>query len=70
MEQSVTALAEQSQTASSSNQVEQIIRDQLLMQKPGEIVVQLPPLDSTSQTQIPTPEVHSPLSEWFQLLFP
>ncbi len=48
---------------------EQIIRDELLMKKPGEFVVQLPDLTQTNQQP---GEISSgpnqPLQEWWQLL--
>lgn len=61
MNSEVALLEDATVAASSSGAVEKIIRDQLLMQKPGEQVLQLPPIQKTeavapaSQTSEITP---------------
>src|SRR5579859_6693189 len=50
--------------AKSSYAKEKIIRDQLLMQKPGEYVVQLPDLTTLSLSLAPTAKILSPWEKW------
>src|SRR5579859_1088600 len=50
--------------AKSSYAKEKIIRDQLLMQKPGEYVVQLPDLPTLSLSLAPTAKILSPWEKW------
>lgn len=47
---------------------EKIIRNELLLQKPGEYVLQLPPLEVTEQTP-PQVEKKTPWEEWKEILF-
>jgi len=49
---------------------EKIIRDELLLQKPGEYTIQLPPIETTDKTTtIPSSTPTSPRQEWFAILF-
>ena len=49
---------------------EQIIRDELLMQKEGEVVIQLPPINQVESKTLETTSVNqSPWQEWQKLLF-
>ena len=48
---------------------EELIRDQLLMQKPGEFVVQMPNLPVNDLDLGVTPQQTSPWQEWKKLLF-
>lgn len=64
----VDTLAEASKTAEQSFSKEKIIRNELLMQKPGEYVVQIPdePI-SASDSQVDTKET-TPWQEWQEIL--
>ena len=56
--------AQKAQTSATASTKEKIIRDQLLQQKPGETIVQLPALPSSVPTpSTPTPTVR-PLQLW------
>ena len=69
MASEVYQLDYQVQTATSSAAQEKIIRDELLMQKPDEIIVQLPPIDEVKvpmPSPSPSPE---PWQEWRMLIF-
>jgi len=63
------ALGQKLQTAQNSTTQEEIIRDQLLMQKPGEFVVQTPDLPRVSPEVTPPPPSPTPWQEWKKLLF-
>ena len=64
----VSLLEKQVQMASSSAAQEKIIRDELLMQLPGEVVVQMPDVD-TSPTPRPSPSpTPSNWQQWRQKL--
>ena len=65
----VSGLEKQVQLASSSAAQEKIIRDELLMQKPGEIVVQMPSLTTTPEPVITTSSEVTPWQQWLELLF-
>lgn len=67
--QAVDTLQRQLDTAKSPFAKEKIMRDQLLLQKPGEYVVQLPDLPVPEVTPIPSPKTLTPLEEWQKLLF-
>lgn len=69
MQQSVASLSQQAQTASSSGEMEKIIRDQLLMQKPGEVVMQLPPLSEIEEAEVVVDDALTTREKWWQLLF-
>jgi type II secretory pathway pseudopilin PulG len=76
LEQSVTnqqervrTLEEQAQLSKDPFVQEKIQRDERLLQKPGEIVLQLPPLTVASPTPEPKPTPDTPWQEWKQLLF-
>jgi cell division protein FtsB len=63
----VSELNKRLERAQSQQSQEQKIRDELLLKKPGEYVIQLPekePLPMRSQTTTPT----TPLEEWLFLL--
>lgn len=51
----VSELENQLKTASSSTNHEKIIRNELLMQKPGEYVLQIPDLPALPDTHTPVP---------------
>lgn len=68
MANEVYQLNYQVQTATSSAAQEKIIRDELLMQKQGEIIVQLPPIDEVKlPTSSPSPSPE-PWQQWRDLL--
>ncbi len=48
---------------------EKITRDELLMQKPGEFIVQLPPLPSPNPQPQLNQQSTTPWQEWRQILF-
>jgi hypothetical protein len=54
------------QATSSANQ-EKIVRDQLLLQKPGEYIVQIPPLEE-KVSPVERVVKKSPRQEWWELL--
>ncbi len=62
-------LQQKLENAKSSTAKEGIIRDQLLMQKPGEFVVQLPDLPVSSPKHSSDAQSLSPWQEWQRLLF-
>jgi len=66
--QDVTHLQQQVAVAKSPTAQEKIIRNELLMQKPGEFVVQLPPIEDDVPVEPPKP-TPAPLESWRQLLF-
>lgn len=65
----VSLLQEKLNSAQSPANQEKIIRDQLLMQKPGETVVQLPPLTASAATTTAPRPSPKPAEAWNQLLF-
>lgn len=65
----VEALEQQAQLANDPFIQEKIQRDELLLQKPGEIVLQLPPITVPSPTPEPTPKQMTPWEEWKLVLF-
>ncbi len=67
MASEVSRLEQKVSVASSAAAQEKIIRNELLMQKPGEYVVQLPPLETTTPTPTPAPSL-SPWQGWQQVL--
>jgi cell division protein FtsB len=68
-QQTASALENKLQKVQKPQAKEEIIRDQLLMQKPGEYVVQIPDLPAPS----PTPDMNSaslsPWQAWREILF-
>lgn len=46
---------------------EKIARDELLMQKPGETILQLPPIEETDIPEVDQPK--TPWEQWKELLF-
>lgn len=48
---------------------ERIQRDERLLQQPGEIVLQVPPLEIAPSTPAPTPTPLTPWQEWRALLW-
>jgi hypothetical protein len=67
--QEFDAVASQAALAQDPVSKERIIRDQLLMQKPGEVVVQLPDLEVPSPEPSPSAVPITPWEEWKKLLF-
>ena len=65
----VDKLKTQLQVAQSETTKETIIRGQLLQQKPGEYVLQMPDLPVVKVTPLPSPASPTPWQEWQQLLF-
>lgn len=63
----VSSLQEQLLTAQSEQAKEQRIRDELLLKKPGEYIVQLPKITASSET-LEEEEKLSPLQSWRRLL--
>jgi|GEM_PF-1275722 len=47
---------------------EKVLRDELLLQKEGERIIQLPPITELPEETIPTPTILKPLQSWWQLL--
>lgn len=69
MASEVSGLENQLENAQSTEAQEKIIRDELLMQKPGETLVQLPEL-SKEDLPLPSPSpTPTPWEEWRELLF-
>lgn len=69
MASQVSDLELEVQDATSSTAQEKIIRDELLRQKPDEIIVQLPAIEEVKIT-LPSPSpAPTPWEEWKQLLF-
>jgi cell division protein FtsB len=65
----VSELEQQAERAKSAEAQEKIIRDELLMQKPGETLVQLPEINR-SDLPLPSPSPSpTPWEEWRELLF-
>lgn len=70
LEQSLLELEDRVAAATSSTAREKIIRNELLMQKPGEYVVQIPSLEEINQENS-LPEVSkptSPIQAWKSLI--
>jgi len=55
--------------ATASAAKERMYRDQLLMQKPGEFVLQIPELPSPKPTPVVLPQPLKPWSQWKKILF-
>lgn len=68
-QQRVQSLEEQAQLSRDPFVQEKIQRDERLLQKPEDIVLQLPPLTVPSPTPEPTAVPSPPWQEWKQLLF-
>ena len=69
VEQEISLLEKEVEAAEQPFAQEKIIRDELLMKKPGEYVVQIPEkmiLDQTPETQT---ETTTPWQEWQKILF-
>lgn len=69
MTQELTALEKQLDIASSSASQEKIIRDQLLMQKPGERVMQIPDVPVETQTGPTATPSPTAWEEWQKILW-
>jgi len=65
----VSSLAEKLETAQTPENQEKIIRDQLLMQKTGETVVQLAPITASNSSTVAPKPSPQPAQEWKNLLF-
>jgi cell division protein FtsB len=65
----VSGLEKKLTMAESDFAKEKITRDELLMQKPGEIIVQLPPLPNLDIQLQPETKNLTPWEEWQKLLF-
>lgn len=65
----VSELEEQAALAQDPFVQEKIQRDERLQQKPGEILLQLPPITVPSPTPQPTPVQLTPWQEWRALLW-
>jgi hypothetical protein len=68
-EQKTKLLEEKLAQAKSPEQKEAAIRNQLLMQKPGEYIVQIPDMTVPSPTPSVAPQPLSPWQQWKKLLF-
>ncbi len=55
--------------ATSSAAKEKIFRNELLLQKPGEYVVQLPDLPLPTPTPVAQPVILRPWQQWWKLVF-
>jgi cell division protein FtsB len=67
MKTELNTLEEQAKEAEQPFTKEKIIRNELLMQKPGEYVVQIPEAVKNEQKEVPSPSP-SPWQEWKALL--
>jgi cell division protein FtsB len=68
LEEEVTSLQEKVDKSGSPLEQEKIIRNQLLMQKPGEYVVQIP-RSTQKEQEIITSDSATPLQAWKKLLW-
>jgi len=68
-EQEITQL--QSKLESSQNQItqEKVLRDELLLQKEGELIFKLPAIVDVSISPSPSPTPVTPWEEWQEVLF-
>lgn len=48
---------------------EKVLRNELLLQQPGEKIIQLPPIELVEPTPAPTQPPATPWQEWRELLF-
>lgn len=62
-------LEQQASAAATDFAKEKIIRDDLLMKEPGEIVVQLPDIELTEPKKEVESDQKTPLEEWKVLIF-
>ncbi len=69
MTSEVSELDKQAQAAQTPEMKEKLIRDQLLMQKDGEIVVQIPEIPEFSYNRLQAQPSPEPWDEWEDLLF-
>jgi cell division protein FtsB len=69
MKSEVERLEQASQEAEQPFTKEKIIRNELLMQKPGEYVVQIPDQTESVSTNLENSQQPTPWSAWRQLLF-
>jgi cell division protein FtsB len=69
MTSEVSELEQQVEAAQTPEMKEKIIRDQLLMQKDGEIVVQIPDIPESSYKRLTPQPSFEPWDEWEALLF-
>jgi cell division protein FtsB len=65
----VSHLEEKLNQADSDTQKERLIRDELLMQKPGEYVIQVPEVPISEEKVQETQKITTPWEEWRTLLF-
>lgn len=68
MSNEVAVLEKKLDTANHPVTQEKVIRNELLLQKPGEYVLQLPPIE-VEETPSPTVEKKTPWEEWQTVLF-
>lgn len=68
MSNEVAVLEKKLDTANHPITQEKVIRNELLLQKPGEYVLQLPPIE-VKETPPPTVEKKTPWEEWQAVLF-
>lgn len=69
MASDVSDLERQAQEATSSLAQERIIRNELLMQKPDEIIVQLPAVEEIRLSNTEPSPTPTPWQAWRELLF-
>ena len=69
MTSEVSQLEQQAESATSPEAREKLIRDHLLMQKEGEIVVQIPDIPESSYMRLTPQPSPKPWDEWEKLLF-
>lgn len=69
LETSVSQLAEKVEQSSTPFAKEKLIRDQLLMQRPGEYVVQVPELQASESVPKHKAETLRPWHAWIKVLF-
>lgn len=67
-QQEVNDLQTKLQNAQNPYTQEAVIRNELLLQKPGEYVVQMPELPATTHPPVSNSSVLTPWQEWQQLL--
>lgn len=69
LQEEIVAEKQKLEAASQPFYQEKKLRDELLLQKPDEIVIMMPEVTPIPRTPSPTPKIASPWEEWQQVLF-